>query len=500
VGDGDVRQNILLITTDQQRWDTLGVLNDKIKTPHLDNLAARGIVFNRAYTASPVCTPARVSLLTGQYLTRHGCFNIGTTLEADYPTIPGLLAQNGYFTGLVGKAHFQSWRTANNVESVQNKDNFDFFKSWSGPYYGIDKVRLSAGHSAQDISDGMHYGQWLVEQGVSRDQYFGIRKQMEFGSWKLPDDLACTKWIGDETIQMIEDVANENRPFFIWSSFMDPHAPMIVSEPWASMYDPEDMPVYSLQPGEFEDKPPFYKTMYENNSYGNDPDLQKNNSNTCSTKSGRTIEDKKKVTALYYGMISFIDHQVGRMVEKLKQHDLLDNTVIIFTSDHGDYLGNHGFWGKGMPAFDDAQKVPFLVYHPNCETPGEISQSFQSLVDIGPTCLKYAGIPQPDRIQGIDQSRSWMNANVKTRDWALVEFRPAQSKFLQRTFMKEQYKMVMYYSRDYGELYDMEADPEQRVNLWPKEEWQEIKMNLLQGLVHADMELDSHMKERTAYS
>ena len=209
------RKNILLITSDQQRWDTLGVYNDKIKTPNLDRLSESGITFDRAYTVNPVCTPSRCSMLTGHYPSRHGCYTIGTSLPEDYPTIPRLLSDTDYSTALIGKAHFQSCLDENSFEAAPNIFDEDLFTKWSGPYYGFEKARLVIGHSCEDHASGMHYGQWLKSQGVDVKKYFGNHNYSDFGTWDLPEEYHNSKWTADETIESIEQFQKEDKPFFL---------------------------------------------------------------------------------------------------------------------------------------------------------------------------------------------------------------------------------------------------------------------------------------------
>ena len=211
----NARPNFLLITSDQHRWDALGVYRDQIKTPNLDCLAREGIVFDRAYTASPVCTPARVSMLTGHYPSRHGCYTIGTELPADYPTIPGLLSEQGYFTALLGKGHFSPCLAEGGLEASPRVFDEDFFSNWTGPWYGFDYVQLCIGHSNESLSAGMHYGAWLKERGIDRHRYFGTGNYEDHGAWDLPEEAHNSKWTVDVTIDAMERAAAGGQPFFL---------------------------------------------------------------------------------------------------------------------------------------------------------------------------------------------------------------------------------------------------------------------------------------------
>ena len=201
-----MKKNILFITSDQQRWDTIGAMNPDIKTPNLDRLAEKGIVFTRAYTVNPVCTPTRCSMLTGQYPSRHGCFHVGTSPPEDcLPTLADSLNKAGYFTGLLGKGHFQAcYKDVNSFESEPNIHRLDFFENWSGPYYGFQHAQLNIGHTSEAHACGMNYGAWLREQGVDTGDYPGIHDYQHFGNWELPEELHCAKWTADVTMEAVD--------------------------------------------------------------------------------------------------------------------------------------------------------------------------------------------------------------------------------------------------------------------------------------------------------
>ncbi len=502
--------NVLVITSDQQRWDALGVYNDRIRTPNLDTLARRGVVCDHAYTPNPVCTPARVSLLTGEYPSRHGCYTIGTSLPEDYPTVPARLAEAGYFTALCGKAHFQ--RCTNEpddapgtFESPPHIYDQDFFDRWSGPYYGFQHARLAIAHGSMRSAASMHYGAWLRARGVDIDRHFGRHEYAHFGPWDLPPEHHYSTWTANETIAAIDLARDADKPFFLWSSFQDPHNPCVVPEPWASMYDPDNMPDYRLREGELDDKPPFYRGCQQWGRPGwqglGDPELDGEKNWYC-FRGLPEMDDRRtrELTAIYYGMVSFMDEQIGRIFAALDERGLWDRTVVVFTADHGDYLGNHGLWWKGLPAYQDAQRVPFLAWHPQCRTPGGRSKGFHSLVDIGPTALACAGVPLPAGMQGVDQTRAWCDAEHVERDWAMVEYRPTEGPFMQKTLVHDRWKLVVYHGRDYGELYDLQADPDQYRNLWDDPDHREVRWGLLRKLIFAEMDKDGSLRPRDAWA
>lgn len=492
------KMNVLLITSDQQRWDTISQNNPLIKTPNIDRLFERGISFNRAYTSNPVCTPARISMLTGHYPSKHGCYTIGTSLPENYPSIPDSMNDNGYFTALIGKAHFQPCLTEGSFESEPNIFDRDFFKNWNGPYYGFKYAKLVIGHSVEKHASGMHYGLWLKEQGIDTTKYFDKYDYTDFGTWNLPEEYSNSKWTADETIKAIDMSCDNEEPFYIWSSFQDPHNPCFISEPWASMYKEEDMPVYGLKDGEMQNKPPFYKQMAENGTYGDDPKFKEKDWHCVRNLPFMNENKKREIMTKYYGMVSQMDHHIGRILDYLEEKGLIDNTIIVFTSDHGDYMGNHGMWWKGLPAYEDAQRIPFVVAHPLCKTPGTKSESLQSLVDLGITFLNATNIEVPPGQQGVNQEEAWKDSNVSKRQWSMVEFRPTEDNFMQKTFITDKYKLVVYHDKKYGELYDLKKDPEQYDNLWNNPDFQNIRIELLEKFIYAEMEKDGTLRERTS--
>lgn len=498
--------NVLLITSDQHRWDALGCNSNVLKTPALDRLAAEGIVYDRAYTCNPVCTPARVSILTGEYPSRHGCYTIGTSLPEDYPTLPQAMAEAGCFTAICGKAHFQACGNQpigdnGSFEAPPHIFDFDFFRGWSGPYYGFQHARLAIAHTNELNAASMHYGLWLRDQGIDLARYFGTGAYTDYGTWDLPEEYHNSRWTADETIAALDMAGDTGKPFFIWSSFQDPHNPCVVPEPWASMYDPDDMPDFRLREGEFDDKPPFYRGFYQAERRLGHPELDGVKPWYCVRGIKEMGErETRELAACYFGMVSLMDHHIGRIIDHLSATGLLDDTLVVFTTDHGDYLGNHGLWWKGLPAYDDAQRIPMIVRHPACATPGQRSAALQGLVDIGPTAMAALGIEVRQGVQGINQLGAWADAGASARDWAMCEFRPTEGPFMQKTFVWDRWKLVVYHEREYGELYDLEADPDQYRNLWGESGTQDVRLELLQRFVAAEMEKDGVLRTRVAWA
>ncbi len=505
--------NFIIITSDQQRLDALGKLNKLCPTPNLDKLADDGILFTDAYCPSPTCTPSRASLLTGQLPSRHGAYTIGTALDENAKGISHHFNDNGYNTALIGKAHFKQCHLLkynSDIESIESEPQvheWERFKNWNGPYYGFKHVELVIGHTNEKKSGGMHYGLWLKEQGIDLEKYFNYGQFDSFfghGKWDLPEEVHPSKWTADKSIEYIDKQIENEDNFMLWTSFQDPHAPMWVPSPWDTLVNPKDIPLPPEYPGDTDNKPPWYKAKNPGERNGI-PDYDADTTTQWKHQPGiphtmfdvfKDPEEIKKVTALYYGMTALMDHHIGRMIDHLKEKNLYDNTVIVFTSDHGDYLGHHGMWNKGLHTYDDIQKVPFIVRVPGNKKSGAQSKALQNLMDIAPTFSKLAGIPENRQYEGVDQSKVWMGQKEKATDWTLCEDRPTDIDFVQRTFITDDYKLVVYMKKEYGELYDRKKDPHQCNNLWDNSEYKDLKSELMLKMISAEMERERSYQPR----
>ncbi len=486
--------NILLITSDQQHYDTLGTRNPRIHTPNLDRLTREGMRFDRAYTASPVCSPSRSTIITGKYPSSHGCWNLGCKLPENVTTVGELLHDHGYSTSLVGKAHFQPLATAPGCESIECQPilrDLDFWRRFGGPWYGFDHIELARNHT-DEAHVGQHYAIWMEEKGLANwrdyfepwpgDPTAPIRRHR----WDLPAEYHYTTWTAERSIAAIErDVAAE-QPFFVWGSFHDPHPSYLVPEPWATMYDPADMEPGTLEPGELDVMPPhFGMTQMETPDYG---PYNENGFWMHGFHSHLVNRDElKKDMAVYYGMISFMDEQIGRILDKLDALGIAEQTLVVFTTDHGHFLGQHGLIAKGAFHYEDLIHVPFLVRCPGTVPAGTESSAIQSLVDLAPTFLDAAKAPIPRAMQGVSQLAVWRGESVEARDHAITEFRHQPTTLQLRTYVDERWKMTIYRDCEYGELFDLDTDPGEKRNLWALPEHQADRATVMQKFLNAEL-------------
>ncbi len=488
------RPNILLITSDQQHWTTLGVLNKEIKTPNLDRLAARGTLFNRAYCPNPTCTPTRASLITGQYPSQHGAWTLGTKLLEDRHTVGEDYQNAGYRTALIGKAHFQPLKGTDEYDSLESYpilQDLEFWKKFDQPFYGFEHVELTRNHTSE-AHVGQHYAIWLEEKGCKnwRDYYVGPTGTMGNDvkhRWPIPEEFHYDTWIAERTNAMLENYASSGEPFFLWSSFFDPHPPYLVPEPWASMYDPQQLTLPTVVDGEHDRNPPhFQKTQEDSPDFSYLKETGKGIHGYHSHKRFSEAEQRQNM-ATYYGMVSMMDHYIGTILDKLDEQGLADNTVVVFTTDHGHLFGQHGLHAKGGFMYEDLIRVPMIVSYPGHVPSGRQSSAIQSLVDFAPTFLSLSGIQIPMSMSGLDQSTVWLGSEDSVRDHAICEFRHEPTTIHQRTYVDERYKITVYYNQEYGEIFDLVEDPNEVNNLWDDPESQSLKQSLLMRYIWAEL-------------
>lgn len=491
------RPNVLLITTDQQRKDSLSVYESTgcpVRTPTIAALARDGVVFDRAYIASTTCTPSRASILTGQYPSRHGAYSIGTTLAPDVIKITDELARAGYVNYAIGKMHFTPVSTAGRFESPPNIFDESFWRTFEGPYYGFHYNRLLNRHTSESLSCRMHYGVWLKDRGVTEAdlrKYFGNQNGMQGhpGRWNLPREYHPSTFVAESAARSLVEHKSRrgDKPFFMWVSFQDPHRPHVVPAPYDTMYDPKKVAYLGYRPGEHDERPDFYNELlstpgkfyarFPGNKYGV----------PCAASAGNIDGEKeaalRKEIAIHFGMAALVDDELKKVIDALKRIGQYDNTMIIYATDHGDYLGNHGFHSKGFPAFEEVYNTPLIVKNPAQSQAGKRSSELVGLVDLAPTILATAGCRIPAAMEGLNHSDAWQRNGKAVRDNLIIENRPIPKGFYQQILVTRGYKLVAYMDTLQGELYDMQKDPDQYENLWDRPEHESLKREMLIQLI-----------------
>lgn len=491
------KPNILLITSDQQHFDTIGAFNPEISTPNLDRLTEEGTTFNRAYCPNPTCTPSRSSIITGMYPSQHGAWTLGTKLLEDRHTMGEDFLENDYRTSLIGKAHFQqaySTEKYKSIEAYPTLQDLDFWKAFDEEFYGFEHIELARNHANEQLV-GQHYAIWMEEKGFKnwRDYFAPPTGTMDPSiehKWPIPEEYHYNTWIAERTNHKLEEYTENDENFFMWASFPDPHPPYLVPEPWDTMYDPDDLTIPKGVEGEHEKNPPHFQMTQEKA-----PDFSSYNETGKGIHgyhSHQTTEERhRQLTATYYGMVSMMDKNIGKILDKLDELGIADETIVVFTTDHGHFFGQHGLQAKGGFHYEDLIKLPFIVRYPKQVPAGRVSGAMQSLVDLAPTFLSFSNIPVPEHMTGVDQSQVWLNEIEAARDHVICEFRHEPTTIHQKTYVDERYKITMYYNQTYGEIFDLHNDPGEFNNLWDNPDYQDLKQELMFKYIWAELGKES---------
>ncbi len=491
------KHNVLLITSDQQHYMTLGINNPDIKTPNLDRLAKMGTVFDRAYTVNPTCTPSRASIITGKYPSQHGAWALGTKLMENQHCVGEDFQQAGYRTALVGKAHFQPLKSTSKFTSLESYpvlQDLNFWRTFHGPFYGFEHIEICRNHT-DEAHVGQHYAIWMQEQGLKNwTDHFrkptGKNNKPQYGAWSIHEKYHYNCWITERINSLLENYSDKDENFFLWASYFDPHPSYLVPEPWASMYDPAKMKLPQANEAEFHNMPKQYrltqlspeeaKKMDDFDEYGG------NNVHGIHSHQ-RSSRDKAKDMAIYFGMVSMLDHYLGLILDKLDVLGLTEKTLVVFTTDHGHYFGQHGLIAKGPFYFEDGIKIPMIVSLPGKVPQNMRSNALQSLVDFAPTFLSIAGLNTPWGMSGIDQKEVWFGQKESIREHVIIEDRFQPTKVHNRIYINKRYKLVVYCNQDCGEIFDLQGDPSESKNLWDDPEYIELKKELIMKMLHAEI-------------
>ena len=457
VADEKSIPNILLIQTDQQRYNTIHALgNEKIETPNLDRLLKSGMAFKNSFVSAPACLPSRWSLHSGMYTTTHRSWSNHHHGQRPETNLSLEFKNAGYRTALIGKNH-----------SFLNKIDMDM----------IIQTPNFAGHP---------------EDGRSADRAM---------DWKAEDDPMHI--LTDSAMQLLASF-KDTGSCFMWLSYLYPHTPYILPDPYFSMYDSVEIPAPIVEPEGLDNaKKPFRQVFHQEN---NDRLIPYN------------AEKKKRMKRNYYGMVSLVDHEIGRLLDFLEDNDLRDNTLIIFTSDHGDYLGDHHMITKSPSMYDCLTRVPLIFSWPGKIRSNIRTDELISNIDIMPTVLSLVGLEIPGQVQGISY-REFLTARKSEhgpREYVFSEYgipgKPVNRDVLEKLIpdykdnpiffsdpripweanpiaLAGRFRMIR--SKDWkfveeengtSELYDMKNDPNELVNLWNDPAFIEIQQEMQAAL------------------
>jgi arylsulfatase A-like enzyme len=462
------RPNILWYCTDQQRYDTIGAINNAhVSTPHIDRLVAAGTAFTRAYCQSPICTPSRASFLSGRYPNAVRAARNGNTVYADlYPLLPKLLRDAGYDCGLIGKLHLAS---AYNQVEPRVDDGYRFFK-WS--------------HAPRDDWHAGHdYADWVRSRGA-------LLAELTQSIDGVPAELHQTTWATERAIEFIREP--RDAPWLLSINIYDPHPPFNPPKAYRDQFDPAAMPDPLFRDSDLEQQHRLGAIDFQSRVAHpreldiGDPILPRTPSMAGYRGADHSPGERDAWTlkAAYYAMIKLIDDQFGRLWQALADAGELDNTLIIFGTDHGESLGDHGLIEKGCRFYEGLVRVPLIF-----SWPGQIKQNLQSdalveLMDIAPTLLDVCGLTQPGHMQGRSlwpllqgsADPGFHKTHVRSEYFDAIQA-PDHSRATM--YRDERYKLVVYHGHGLGELYDLHADPGEFENLWDDPNSAELRHELL---------------------
>jgi arylsulfatase A-like enzyme len=468
------RPNILLITSDQQRADCVGFENPHIRTPHVDALARAGARFSACITPNLVCQPSRASILTGLLPLTHGVWDNGVDLDPKVGErgFAGALAGAGYRTGFIGKAHFATKATFAATGSPECRfSQARYGAGWRGPYMGFEHVELTVlGHFENpcplERPLAGHYERWVYSRApeaeverLYRDALVPNAGAAQTWHSALPVAWHSSSWIGDRTVEWLKANA-VNGPFCLWASFPDPHQPFDCPAPWSFQYEPASMPLPKHRARDLERRPWWHKATLEGRPQLADAALY-NVRAKMSRIPDQSDRQLAEMTANYYGMISLVDHNVGRIVTALDDLGLARDTLVVYTTDHGDMLGNHGMYLKGPWPYEDLLRVALVARGPGVAAGAVVAEPVSTL-DLAATFCEYGGVAQPAALQGRSLRRLLSGAG-ETRDVAYSEWHVHASRCgvgLQlRTVRTKTHKCTFELGSGAGELYDLANDP-----------------------------------------
>ncbi|NOU95856.1 sulfatase-like hydrolase/transferase [Paenibacillus sp. LMG 31456] len=449
--------NILVITIDQLRWDALACAGNKeIETPNIDRLGKEGVRFTHAFTNAPACMPARSSLLTGRFPHAHGVRGGGVRLSEQEVTFPQLLSQRGYHTAHIGKLH------------VQNHTYRDH--TAPHPSYGYRTLQVTDERGTYRDP----YTQWVernhpeyadairIEPGMTR-----VRNQTDHlsGNGSFPAKASHSHWVSEASIEFLQEFGSS--PFMLWSSFFDPHSPFIVPLDLLDRYDPNALSL-----------PRNCEITAENEAM---------------------IRQKK---AAYYTLVSHVDDCIGKLLDYLDESGLSERTAVMLSSDHGEFLGDWGRWGKGRSE-DESIRIPMIVKAPNIKGGGRVVDDIVQLFDLAPTICDLTGSMKPHSMQ----ARSLLpllrgEEDPERAPFALIELNSEVSRIdtaevFEKTLRNRDYRLTVWSNQEKGVLYDLRLDPLQLNNVWSDSSYQKIRDKLIWELLQRLIQTENTLPVRT---
>jgi arylsulfatase A-like enzyme len=501
-----MQPNFLLIITDQHRADHLGCYGNPIlKTPAIDGIAADGVAFDRFYVTCAICMPNRATLMTGRPPSLHGVRHNGIPLALEAVTFVDLLRQAGYRTALVGKSHLQNMTSGKALigggsgealrrpgggrydQEISKKWRDDPHHDLDYPYYGFETVDLAIEHS--DQVEG-HYTRWLRARHPDPDKLRGRENALSNEgaglpqAWRtrVPEELYPTSYVAERTVARLNELAaDRERPFFLECSFPDPHHPFTPPGRYWDLYRAADMPLPAAWHVDPANVPPHVRHLFGERDGGT---AKKETPALFACTAG----EARALLALTYGMIGMIDDAVARILAALEQSGRAKDTIVIFTSDHGDLMGDHQLMLKGPVHYQGVVRVPFIWRETADRRVRGRRDGLAATIDIPRTILQRAGVAPCNGMQGWSFMSAIADGKPAPRDAVLIEeegqrtYMGFADRIRMRTLVTTTHRLSLYEGVEWAELYDLAADPHEMQNLWDRPEAGEIQREMLERL------------------
>lgn len=453
----DPRPNIVLIMTDQQRFDSIAALGyGHVDTPHLDRLVREGTSFTNTYVASPSCAPSRASLFTGLYPHSSGVLRNDDKWTHSWVE---LLAAEGYRCTSVGKMHTYPYEAPVGFHErhvIENKDRAHpdlpfFLDQW-------DKAIWIRGH---EKPSRVTYR--------TRDDY---RDRLGAFEWELPDDLHADNFVGNLARHWLDTYPDKNAPFFLQIGFPGPHPPYDPTARHLKPYLDREMPKAKRSQADLDSQPSPLQALRKHH--------QANDHDAIVHLENPTADQLELQRRHYFANVSLIDEQVGGILDALEKRGVLDNTIVVFTSDHGDALNDHGHSQK-WTMYEPSVHVPGIVWGPGRVEADRQLNGLISLMDLAPTLLEFAGITPPEWMEAESLLPALRGERWSGRRYVFSEH--ARDLILTETALMtmvrdERFKLVEFIDHDEGQLFDLHSDPHEEVNLWADRQHAAVRVRL----------------------
>lgn len=489
-----MRPNILFICTDQQRGDSLNCTGASwAVTPNLDKLASEGVLFNNCYVQNPVCSPSRASLFTGKYVANHGLHANGVPLPAHQSLFTRTLADAGYDCGMIGKQHLSpcdSWQTEPRLD-----DGYRVFHWAHGPNH---RALENDYHAWLRALHPEIYADIFPEKGANESTAYSNKASTGTPIDHVKKEAHYSHWVAECAREFITHPRAQNEPFCLVANFFDPHHSFGAPQEFRDLIDSDAIPAPYTRDDELSNKP-SEQTFYSKTSYaGVAPGFQ-----------DYTEAQIREIRAQYWAMIALVDYEVGRILEALQKTGLAENTLVVFTSDHGEMLGNHQQLLKGPQLYNDLTHVPLIARWPSRLKPAQNIDQLVQWIDLPATFLDVAHCAKGKGVQGESLLPLMSGENNQWRNWALSEYRDSgfttDPQIMTTMLRHKHWKLIIWHGapatsgQRNGELYDLSVDPHELYNLFHDPNYkavrQRLKLKLLDVMAETEDRTQPQVRE-----